>query len=373
MDDANIPFFNSSNKQFEEMYYFRWYCVAEASCVKQPTHGYLITEWLHRPDLPDNSACCPMPHPFISAKRDGCAIRTIADDYARILGQSRSGPRNYSFPWAGSVRWSLRHRRSQARRRSARRSHRKLQSLGRSSRSSRWSVLADRYPRRHGEIHRRRRLSHAAEQLHARRCACHRRFRARVATVSNLPPNTMPRPARSIISSKPDSGIPKDQFYEDLSPANRLRHPQREAIQGPRHATPVRRRARTHRLHSLAVLCAHPEPRHRLEATLRSQRIRRQIRAHHRRAAQPALPLRLGRSMHVERPLMAIRHHANLAGIGQFAQRPRTDVSSASSSTTSSSRTTFSRSTSSCPAVASSTGSTKISTPTPMSGSRRTC
>ncbi len=154
---------------------------------------------------------------------------------------------------------------------------------------------------------------------------------------------------------------------------NRLRHSQREAIQGPRHATPIRRRARTHRLHSLAVLCAHPEPRHRLEATLRSQRIRRQVRSHHRRAAQPALPLRLGRSMHVEWPLMAIRHHANLAGIGQFAQRPRTDVTSASSSTTNYSRTTFCRSTSSCPAVASSTGSTKISTPIPMNGSRRTC
>ena len=27
---ANVPLFNSSNKQFEEMYYFRWYSFAEA-------------------------------------------------------------------------------------------------------------------------------------------------------------------------------------------------------------------------------------------------------------------------------------------------------------------------------------------------------
>ena len=50
---ANIPLFDSSNKQFEEMYYFRWYSF-QKHIEETADHGFLITEWLHRPDLPQN-------------------------------------------------------------------------------------------------------------------------------------------------------------------------------------------------------------------------------------------------------------------------------------------------------------------------------
>ncbi|MGB6742964.1 MAG: hypothetical protein WBE38_04835, partial [Terracidiphilus sp.] len=42
--EANIPLFDSSNKRFEEMYYFRWYAW-QKHLVRTP-RGYVITEWL---------------------------------------------------------------------------------------------------------------------------------------------------------------------------------------------------------------------------------------------------------------------------------------------------------------------------------------
>src|SRR5579875_2657616 len=41
---ANIPWFESSDSQFEQMYYFRWYAF-QKHVVKTPT-GYVITEFL---------------------------------------------------------------------------------------------------------------------------------------------------------------------------------------------------------------------------------------------------------------------------------------------------------------------------------------
>lgn len=41
---ANIPWFDSSDKQFEELYYFRWY--AWRKHVTKTPHGYVITEFL---------------------------------------------------------------------------------------------------------------------------------------------------------------------------------------------------------------------------------------------------------------------------------------------------------------------------------------
>ena len=40
--ESNIPLFDSSNKQFEEMYYFRWYAW-QKHLVSTP-RGYIITE-----------------------------------------------------------------------------------------------------------------------------------------------------------------------------------------------------------------------------------------------------------------------------------------------------------------------------------------
>jgi len=49
--ETNVPLFSSSDKQFEQMYYFRWY--AWQKHVVSTSRGFLITEWLPRPDAPD--------------------------------------------------------------------------------------------------------------------------------------------------------------------------------------------------------------------------------------------------------------------------------------------------------------------------------
>jgi len=50
---AHIPLFESSEKSFEEMYYFRWY--AWQKHVVKTAHGFLITEWLQKPDAADGN------------------------------------------------------------------------------------------------------------------------------------------------------------------------------------------------------------------------------------------------------------------------------------------------------------------------------
>lgn len=46
-----IPWFESSDKQFEEMYYFRWY--AWQKHVVSTRRGWVITEWLPKPEMKD--------------------------------------------------------------------------------------------------------------------------------------------------------------------------------------------------------------------------------------------------------------------------------------------------------------------------------
>ena len=99
---ANIPLLDSSNKQFEEMYYFRWYSFQKH--VEQTTnHGYLITEWLHRPDLPNNGVL-PDAAPFHLAEARWLRDPQLADDYARFWISPDANPRSYSFALAASVR-----------------------------------------------------------------------------------------------------------------------------------------------------------------------------------------------------------------------------------------------------------------------------
>jgi hypothetical protein len=98
---ANAPLFDSSNKQFEEMYYFRWYSF-EKHVEQTADHGYLITEWLHRPDLPHNGVL-PDAAPFHLGEARWLRDRKIAEDYAQFWGSPEAKPRNYSFPFAWSV------------------------------------------------------------------------------------------------------------------------------------------------------------------------------------------------------------------------------------------------------------------------------
>lgn len=99
---ANIPFFDSSNKQFEEMYYFRWFAW-EKHVEHTDKYGYLITEWLHRPDLPNNGVL-PDAAQFHLAEARWLRNPRIAEDYARYWISPDARPRLYSFALAASVR-----------------------------------------------------------------------------------------------------------------------------------------------------------------------------------------------------------------------------------------------------------------------------
>jgi Trehalase len=100
---ANIPLFDSSDKRFEEMYYFRWYAW-EKHLVKTP-RGYVITEWLPKPQAPDGLyGALPDAAPFHLGEARWLRTGEIAADDARLWAEPEAGARKYSFPWAASVR-----------------------------------------------------------------------------------------------------------------------------------------------------------------------------------------------------------------------------------------------------------------------------
>ena len=100
---ANIPLFDSADKQFEETYYFRWYAW-QKHLVDTP-HGFVITEWLPKPEQPDGFyGALPDAAPFHLGDARWLRNPRIAEDYARMWSEPGAGPRKYSFPWAASVR-----------------------------------------------------------------------------------------------------------------------------------------------------------------------------------------------------------------------------------------------------------------------------
>ncbi len=101
--EANIPLFDSSDKQFEEMYYFRWFAW-QKHLVETP-HGFVITEWLPKPEEPDGFyGALPDAAPFHLGEARWLRNPLIAEDYARMWSEPDAGPRKYSFAWAESVR-----------------------------------------------------------------------------------------------------------------------------------------------------------------------------------------------------------------------------------------------------------------------------
>ena len=100
---ANIPFFTSSDKSFEEMYYFRWY--AWQKHVVRSSRGYLITEWLPKPAAPDGFfGVLPDAAPLHLGEARWLRDPRVAEDYARFWTSPGAKPREYSFPLADSVR-----------------------------------------------------------------------------------------------------------------------------------------------------------------------------------------------------------------------------------------------------------------------------
>ena len=101
--ESNIPLFDSSSKQFEEMYYFRWY--AWQKHLASTPRGYIITEWLPKPaDLEGFFGALPDAAPFHLGEARWLRNPRIASDYACMWAEPNAGPRKYSFAWAESVR-----------------------------------------------------------------------------------------------------------------------------------------------------------------------------------------------------------------------------------------------------------------------------
>jgi hypothetical protein len=96
-----IPWFDSSDKSFEEMYYFRWYAFKKH--ILHTPNGYLITEWLNRPEMTDRGTLSDAA-PFHLNEARWLHDRSIAEDYARYWYRPTSKPRNYSQPLTTAVR-----------------------------------------------------------------------------------------------------------------------------------------------------------------------------------------------------------------------------------------------------------------------------
>ena len=104
--EQNIPFFESSDKDLEEIYYFRWWTFRKH--IKKTPEGFVITEFL--PDVPwagkHNTISCSAAHHFYEGRwlRD----RQYLADYAYFWFRRGGEPRRYSFWAADSLRaWSM--------------------------------------------------------------------------------------------------------------------------------------------------------------------------------------------------------------------------------------------------------------------------
>jgi hypothetical protein len=100
-----IPWFDCPDKSLEEMYYFRWYAWKK-HLVHTPT-GYIITEWLPKPNLADLGAL-PDAAPFHLGEARWLHTRAIAEDDARFWykpdAPGSPNIRKYSAAMATAVR-----------------------------------------------------------------------------------------------------------------------------------------------------------------------------------------------------------------------------------------------------------------------------
>jgi predicted GH43/DUF377 family glycosyl hydrolase len=102
----NIPFFECSDKDLEEMYYFRWWTFRKH--IKKTPEGYVISEFLD--DVPwagkFNTISCSAAHHFYEGR--WLRNRSYLSDYARFWFEREGNPRLYSFWAADAIRaWSM--------------------------------------------------------------------------------------------------------------------------------------------------------------------------------------------------------------------------------------------------------------------------
>ena len=99
---ANIPLFDASDKSFEEMYYFRWYAFQKH--VVETKRGFVITEWLPKPEVADGFfGALPDAAPFHLGEARWLRNPKIASDDARYWLSPDGDPRKYSTPISDSV------------------------------------------------------------------------------------------------------------------------------------------------------------------------------------------------------------------------------------------------------------------------------
>ncbi len=291
-----IPWFDSSDKSFEEMYYFRWYAWKK-HLVHAPT-GYIITEWLPKPNLPDFGAL-PDAAPFHLAEARWLHTRAIAEDDARFwYDPNLPGPdsefiRKYSAPMATAVYDVTLANGDPALATSLLpqlvRVYHDWERTQQDPNGLFWSIdTRDAMEKSiSGDGYRPTLNSYMVSDARA------------IAATALLAGNTATR-RRIHRQSRPPQHPHRNRPLEPARPVlrgrltrQRLRHPRPEAIHRPRHRPPVFRRPRAHRLRPVGLRLARARPRHRLASALRSPGLRRQVRRHHRRAPQPPLPLRL--------------------------------------------------------------------------------
>jgi hypothetical protein len=98
-----IPWFDSSDKQTEEMYYFRWYAWKK-HLVHTPS-GYVITEWLPKPEFKDGSfGALPDAAGLHLGEARWLHSRAIAEDDARFWFRPENDVHKYSVAIATAVR-----------------------------------------------------------------------------------------------------------------------------------------------------------------------------------------------------------------------------------------------------------------------------
>ena len=97
-----IPWFESSDKNFEEMYYFRWYAWKK-HLVSTP-QGFIITEWLPKPEVKDGSfGALPDAAPFHIGEARWLHDTKIAEDDARYWFSPGADSHKYSDDMAVTV------------------------------------------------------------------------------------------------------------------------------------------------------------------------------------------------------------------------------------------------------------------------------
>lgn len=99
---VNIPWFDSSAKDFEEMYYFRWFAF-EKHIVSTP-RGYVITEFLPHVKWGGHFNTIVDAAPFHLYEARWLRDKRIAADDARFWMSADAAPRNYSVALADAVR-----------------------------------------------------------------------------------------------------------------------------------------------------------------------------------------------------------------------------------------------------------------------------